>query len=341
MAYENFPESEKKENIGVPDTSNNNLRSVLMAVLVVALLGTWGYIIWDKNREKEKDTMQQNLISTTSTQRDELQKELEDATRRYDMLKTSNSKKDSTISARDREIDEKRSHIQTLLANVNATEAQLKEAKGLISSLKGDIDGYKEQITLLKGENLQLNQEKTLVTEERNRAQREYDSAQSVIRGKEDIINVGSTLHASNFNIIGINERSDGKEKETSTAKRVDKLRISFDLDENLIAQSGKKDIYICITGPDGSPLAVEALGSGKFSTREGQEKIYTQKIEVIYTQAKRQNVSFDWKQNSNFVTGNYKIEVFNNGFKVGEASRPLKKGGIFSWLRLKSFNVV
>ncbi|MEO6490376.1 MAG: hypothetical protein ABIO04_10585 [Ferruginibacter sp.] len=329
MAYENFPESEKTER-QVEKNGNNSIRSILTIVLVVALLGTWGYIIWDKNKTKERDTQNQNLIASTSVQRDELQKELEDATMRYDVLKTSNSKKDSAISAKDREIDEKKARIQTLLSSANATQAQLKEARGLISSLKGDIEGYKQQIEVLKGENVQLTHDKELVTEERNRAQHEYDSAQSVIKGKEDIINVGSTLHASNFNIVGINEKNRGKEKETSTAKRVDKLRISFDLDENLIAESGKKDIYICITAPDGTPVAVDALGSGKFSTREGQEKIYTQKIEVNYTQNKRQNVSFDWKQNSNFNTGNYKIEVYNNGFKVGEGTRPLKKGGLF-----------
>jgi len=72
-------------------------------------------------------------------------------------------------------------------------------------------------------------------------------------------------------------------------------------------------------------------LGSGTFSTRDGQQKFYTQKINVNYTQNKKQTVTFDWKQNTNFSVGNYKIEVYNNGFKVGEASRPLKKGGLFS----------
>ena len=48
------------------------------------------------------------------------------------------------------------------------------------------------------------------------------------------------------------------------------------------------------------SPVAVEALGSGKFSTREGQEKVYTQKLDVNYVQNKRQTISFDWKQNTN-----------------------------------------
>jgi hypothetical protein len=330
MAYQNFPEKEQTEQEEFKEKKGNGYRSILMGVLVVALLGTWAYIIWDKNQQKDLDNSRQNLIASTSAQRDELQKELEEATMRYDILKTSNSKKDSTITAKDREIDEKKSRIATLLSKANATTSELKEAKNLISSLKGDIEGYRQQIELLKGENLQLTNEKAIVTEERNKAQLNFDSARNVIRGKEDIINVGSTLHASNFNIVGINEKRSGKEKETSTAKKVDKLRISFDLDENLIAQSGKKDIFVCITAPDGTPVAVEALGSGKFSTREGMEKIYTQKIEINYTQNKRQNVSFDWKQNSTFSTGIYKIEVYNNGFKVGEAMRPLKKGGLF-----------
>src|SRR6478672_9442556 len=104
------------------------------------------------------------------------------------------------------------------------------------------------------------------------------------------MLNVGSTLHASNFNIVGINEKG-SKEVSTKTAKKVDKLRISFDLDENMISQSGNKEVYVCITGPDGTPIAVEALGSGTFSTREGSEKPYTQKLDVNYTQNKRQTV--------------------------------------------------
>jgi hypothetical protein len=330
MAFENFPESEKKEKEVEVNPPGNNLRNILTIALVIALLGTWGYIIWDKNKVKEKDTTQQNIIVSTSNQRDELQKELEDATMRYDNLKTTNSRKDSALSAKDREIENKQIRIHAILSDVNAKEAALKEARNLIASLNSDIDVYKNQVEVLKGENKQLKQEKIIVTEELGKVQQDFDSAQNVIKGKEDIINVGSTLHASNFNIVGINEKSSGKEKETNTAKRVDKLRISFDLDENLIAQSGKKDIYICITSPDGMAVAVEALGSGKFTTREGQDKIYTQKLEVNYTQNKRQTISFDWKQNAEFIIGDYKIEVYNNGFKVGEAYKPLKKGGIF-----------
>jgi hypothetical protein len=204
------------------------------------------------------------------------------------------------------------------------------EAKQLIASLNTDIQGYKEQIEVLKGQNIQLTQEKQAVTEEKVIVEKNLESAKTVIKEKEDLINVGSTLHASNFNILGVNERKNGKEKQTSTAKKVDKLRITFDLDENRIAISGAKELYVSISAPDGSPIAVESLGSGKFKTRDGAEKQFTHKIEINYTQGQRQTVSFDWKQNTNFAIGNYKIEVYQNGFKIGEGVCSFKKGGLF-----------
>ena len=239
--------------------------------------------------------------------------------------------KDSTISKRDREIAEKRNRIQQLLSKVGATEQELAEAKGLIASLNTDIAGYKSQVETLKGEKLVLTQEKNTVIKERDKVQKDYDSATTVIKQKEEVIDIATTLHASNFSILGIDETKSGKEKKTSTAKKVDKLRITFDIDENRVAQSGTKNIFVCITGPSGKPIAVEALGSGKFSTRDGEEKYFTQKIDVNYVQGQRQTLSIDWKQNSDFESGNYKIEVYNNGFKIGEGIRSLKKGGLFS----------
>jgi DNA repair exonuclease SbcCD ATPase subunit len=253
MAFENFPELDSQKEMAAPaNDRNNNVRGILTGALVIALLGTWGYIIWDKNNTKETIQQKETIIASTSSQRDELQKELEDATMRYDMLKTSNSKKDSTITAKDREIEDKKLRIQSLLTKVNATAAELAEARSLIASLNGDIEGYKTQIETLQGQKIQLAQEKVVVTQQRDKIQKDFDSSVRVIRDKEGIIDVGTTLHASNFNIIGLDERNGGKEKETSKAKKVDKLRITFDIDENMITPSGTKELYIIITAPDG-----------------------------------------------------------------------------------------
>lgn len=329
MAFENFPSAESRPPVA-PQPKKSDWRTFLSIALVIALLGTWAYIIWDKSKTTEVFQQKETQYAAVTSEKDTLQSLLDEATMRYDMLKTTNAKKDSTITTKDRDIAEKKARIQALLSKTNATKAELTEAKRLIASLNTDIQGYKEQVELLKGQNVKLTQEKEAVTQEKMVVEKNFDSAKTVIKEKEGLIDVGSTLHASNFNIIGVQEKRSGKEKETTTAKKVDKLRITFDLDENRIATSGSKELYVSITAPDGTPVAVEALGSGKFITREGEDKLFTHKVEINYTQGQKQTVSFDWKQNTGFTTGNYKIEVFQNGFKIGEGVRTFKKGGLF-----------
>ena len=332
MAFENFPQTEQPV---VPQTTvkKDNTKNILYAVvatLALGIIGTWAYILLDKNKQEDIIIQKENTIVATSTQRDQLQSELEEAALRYDLLKSDNSSKDSSINRKDSEIKAKQDEIRKILSNKNATEAELSTARNMIASLNGDISVYKERITLLEGQKQQLIVEKTAVTQQRNSAMKNYDSARVVIKDKENKLELGSTLVATNFSILGIDGRKGGKEKVTTTAKRVDKMRISFDLAENMIAESGEKEIYVCITAPDGTSIAVPGLGSGTFTTRDGNSKSYTKKINVEYTQAKKRTVSFDWEQNSNFKTGDYKIEVYNNGFKVGDAYKPLKKGGLF-----------
>ena len=333
MSFENFPPSESILQPAAPQPQSK-WHNYLTASLIIALLGTWGYIIWDKSKTKETIQQKDLVISNTYSEKDKLRKELDDATSLYDRIKTSSANmvhsKDSTISKKDRDIAAKREKIQQLLSKVGATEQELAQAKGLISSLNSDIVNYRTQVEALQGEKIVLTKEKNLVIQQRDKVQKDFDSATKVIRQKEEVIDVANTLHASNFAILGINEKG-GKEKTTSTAKRVDKLRISFDIDENRVAQSGSKNIFVCITGPDGKPLSAEALGSGNFSTRDGAQKFYTQKIDLNYTQGQRQTLNIDWKQNTDFSVGDYKIEVYNNGFKIGEGIGSLKKGGWFS----------
>ena len=329
MSFENFP-STPPPPAPKQTTPRNDYRNIITGALVVILLGTWGYIIWDKNKAKEQTQQLTSQIVTSDSSKNELQRELNDAAMRLDMLKTTNSRADSLMKTKDKDIASLKNRVQSILNTKNATVAQLAEAKRLINVLKGNIENYTAEIEKLQGEKIKLVEEKRVVTHERDVVRRNYDSANVVIKQKEDVIDVGSTLHASNFSIIGIKDRANGKEKVTDNAKRVDKLRITFNVDENRITPPGPKDLFVSITAPDGSPVAVEALGSGKFVTREGIERLFTKKVQVDYKTGESQKVNVEWKPNSNFQTGNYRIEIYNNGFKIGEGVRYFKKGGLF-----------
>ncbi|HXR85168.1 MAG TPA: hypothetical protein VN722_12720 [Hanamia sp.] len=330
MSYENFPDNENAGEKTVVE-KNNRGRNILTAILVIALLGTWGYIIYDKNKTRqEKQDLTSQIVNSDSS-KNELQRELDDAALRLDALKTSNVKADSLLKTKDKDIDALKSRIQSIINNRNATKAQLAEANRLIAQLKGNIETYTAQIDSLQTANTQLTETNRVVTQQRDVVKKSFDSASQVIQHKDTVIDIGSTLDASNFSIEGIKEKHSGKEKVTSTAKRVDKLSISFTLGANRITPSGPKDIYVCITDPTGKPVQVDALGSGTFTTREGDQKPFTKKIEVNYVQGQKQPVKVEWTQNSKFLTGGYKVEIYNNGFKIGEGVVTLKKGGLFS----------
>jgi predicted nuclease with TOPRIM domain len=275
----------------------------------------------------------QTQYSNVDSARNEIQNEFNDALARLDSATGSNTNLQGQLTERQSEIDRLKTEIRGITDKKNATAGELERARGLINQLNMRIDDMYAEIQRLQGENKslassnrQLSQEKQQLTTERSQLQENLSTSESARREVED---VASTLHASNLNITPIDIKGSGKEKETNTAKRVDLLRISFVVDENRIASSGNKELYVSVTAPDGRPVTM-ASGSGQFDTRNEGNKTYTNKVTIPYEQGKRSPVSFDWKQEGKYQLGAYKIEVYHNGFKIGEATRTLKKGGLF-----------
>jgi len=331
MNFENFPTANIPEQKPKLAKRNYNYKGILLAVLIAALVGTWVYLIWDKSNTNNQKQQLSTRLTITDSSKNDLQRELDQAVMSLDMLKSTNAKADSLLKTKDKDIQDLKGKVQKIINDKNATASQLAQARVMIKQLKNNIETYTAEIEKLKNENIQLAEQKRVVTVERDVVRKNYDSAKTVIKQREGVIDIGSTLHASNLNVTGIKERNNGKEKETTTAKRVDKLKISFDIDENRIAQSGVKEIYVNITAPDGSMITMPESSAAKFVTRDGVEKTVTKKVQVDYKQGERQQVNIELPKAQNFTPGDYKIEIYNNGFKIGEGIRSFKKGGLFS----------
>lgn len=314
MSSTNYPSATPQS----PTPKKDN-RGLIYGILIVALLGTWGYIIYDKSKTKE--VMQQKDVRYTvlDSSKNQVQKEYEDALLRLDAMMGANTKLDSLVKTRDKEVDQIKTRIRTLVNKQNATAGDLAEARGLIKDLNGKIDGYVAEIERLTGENQTLTTERNTLTTQKTELEQNLSTTQTEKKAAEEKVDIGSTLHASNFRINAINLKSSGKEAATSTAKRADKFRISFDLDENLIAPTGQKDLYVLVTDPAGKLITEQGLASGTFTTRNDGEKQFTNRIPVEYEQGAKKNVSFDLKQTDKYQKGAYKVEVYHNGFKIGE----------------------
>ncbi len=318
-----------------PKKDNRNL---IYGILVAALLGTWGYIIYDKSKSSEKIEQLQTQYINVNNNRNEVQQLYNASLQRLDSLTGTNQELSEKLQAEEGEAGERSREIVKLKAEINAifkkdkiTATELATAKRKISELNNTINSYATEIEQLKGENQQLVAKNEMITTEKQAVEKNLAETQTEKKQLEEAVDVGSTLHASGINIIPINEKNGGKEKETTTAKRVDKLRIVFKVDENRIAATSVKELYVCMFGPDGKAISIPAYGSGTFNTRNEGSKIFTNKVSIPYEKGKSAAVSFDWRQDQAFIAGDYKIEVYHNGFKIGERIVNLKKGGLFS----------
>jgi phage shock protein A len=120
------------------------------------------------------------------------------------------------------------------LKKKNATSSELARAKTLIEELNAQIETLQAENARLTGENQTLTTEKTQLITEKDTLQANLTTTQAEKKVLEETVDVGSTFSASNIAIIPINEKNGGKEKETTTAKKVDKLVVSFDVENRI-----------------------------------------------------------------------------------------------------------
>lgn len=321
MTNTNYPSATPQSE---PNNSKNS-KNIIIGLLAAGLLGTWGYLLWDKNKSGEKIMQQQTQIASLDSAKADLQTEFDNALTRLDSITGANNNLQGQLSDRQKEIESKKAEIRRILNDKNATQAQLTKARAMITELNDKITSLEAEVTRLTGENQELTAANTTLKEEKAGLETNLSSTKAEKENLEKTVDVGSTFSASNIAVTPVDERKSGKEKVSSTAKRVDKLVVSFDI-ENRIAKSGPADMYLIVTSPDGKVISD---AGNVLNTRADGDKTFTARIPVNYEQGTRQTVSFPIKQND-FKTGNYKVEIYHNGFKIGEGVRSLKKGGLF-----------
>ena len=325
MANTNYPSTESPLN---NPPRNNNTKNILIGVLAAGLLGTWGYFLYDKNQSDEKIQVTQAQANTSMSSRDSVQLLYNDALTRLDSLTGNNNNLQGQLGERQSEITKMKNEINSILRKRNATQAELNRAKSLIAEMNGKIANLEQEVARLTGENQQLASTNTQLSSEKQVLETNLQTTTAEKDELASTVDVASTFSASNIQIQPINEKKSGKEKTTTTAKKVDKSVVSFDV-ENRVARSGPADLYVIVTAPNGQVVSDASMGSGTLTTRADGDRQFTYKSSLEYEQATRKHVEIPLRQND-FQTGNYKIEIYQNGFKIAEGVRSLKKGGLF-----------
>jgi hypothetical protein len=328
MANTNYPSAENSQTTTrVERKPNNTTKNIIIGVLAAGLLGTWAYFLYSKNQSDK--TVQEKTVAVTQamTARDTAQLLYENTLQRLDALTGENNNLKNQVTDKNSQISKMKSEINSILSKKNASDAEVRRVKVLIAQLNQTIANLEAENARLTGENQVLASNNTQLTSEKQVLQTNLQTTTAEKDELAQTVDVASTFTASNIAINPVNERRNGKEKTTSTAKKVDKLVVSFDV-ENRVARSGPADIYVIVTGPDGKVIT-DPAGAATLSTRSDGDRPYTYKTTIQYEQGTRKTIQVPMRQD-HFQTGNYKIEIYQNGFKIAEGVRALKKGGLF-----------
>lgn len=302
----------------------------IIMLLAVGMLATWGYFIWSTNNGNERKAELVKQYQAADSTKKQLQRSFDASLTRLDLLAGDNSALGEQLVESNSTITALKAQINGILNKQSISEQELQKAQELIVALNDKIRMLKQELVRLTQENEALADEKRAVSAERDIYKLETDSLAMLNEALIERVNIASTLNAYDIVVTPVNKKAGGKEKVTSKAKKVDKLVVSFDVD-NRIAQTGSTEILILIIGPDGKPFRVESSDMNTFTSRDEGEKLYTAKIPVDIEAGKKKRVEFAWNKNESLKRGNYYFAIYHNGFKIGESVKELKKGGLLS----------
>lgn len=265
----------------------------------------------------------------------EVKTEFEDLKQNYEFLQRDLEQNIVGLQINNKTILAQKQKIETLLKKSDITEAELEVAKKIMKSISQSVlDEFNHKVKGLQVEKQKLTDESTetqnLLLDLNKKItvlESQYKTEKKESEKKTVLLNYASSLSLSNFDLKGVKVRNSGKEVETDKASRIDKIKVNFDINDNPLANSGKKELYISVYKPDGQ-LASFENGNGGIFAGNGLKQPYSDKIIVDYTKGNKNTVEFDWSH-FEFSKGDYKIEVYektpNRFAKIGGSVKKLE----------------
>lgn len=313
-------------------TQSNGIWKVLVAILAITS-GILGYLLFDaKTKVKAQDEVINQKVEELASARIRLDsigsqldakiaqikvlggnvESLEAAKRQLEADKVQ-LKKVNAFSKQ--QYDVKIADFVTLLAAKDAELIQLKKENVELVAKNKDLFSQNGTLT---SENMGLKTAKQLLA----------DSVSDAYRRNRELtakVTRASALQAQFVQALALSDKNKERDGGVYRASKVDKIKVIFQLQPNPIAKQDVKTIFMRVLDPDGAVLYDSGVGSGNFDMF-GKESTYTAKTDIQF-QNNGQGVEIIYGRGSaiQYREGHYKIELYSEGFKIGEGSFDIK----------------
>lgn len=315
-------------------SSKQNFQAIAVLV-IIALLGLNAYQYYVNNKLTGNYQVQKSEMVELQKVQEELDQDYQTALASLEEMRSNNDQLNALIDSQKEELKSQKDRINGLIW----TSKELDKAKAEIKNLNANVAKYLADIQQLKDENRILssdNEQLTIRVEEESQAkeaaiqERDELSSKTESLSQENLVlgtkvDIAKAIKVNFIDVKGYVIKDNGKVKEQKNAKSVEMLRTCFITETNLVATPGEKRFYIRFINPAGETVAVEDAGSGVLTNKADNTQVrYTTSANISYNNEDT-NACIDWSLPIKLNKGNYKVEMYNNGFLVGKGDFKLK----------------
>jgi len=301
-----------------PEKSNS--RKILLTALIAILVALNGVLFYLNIKERDKNKALTQTNQTVEAEKDATLAKLDSLEQEYDKRIAEIQKLGGDVEALNK-VKEQLEKDKVYLRSASASErkkyiAQIKKYEEMLVAKDEEIATLKTQNETLYGENTELKTKQVRLS----------DSLTTVDAQKRELaekVRVGGALKAENLVINVLNEKGKERDGGEYKAKRIDRIKIMFDVAENKISEAGTHTVYMRLVEPDGAAVFDMSTGGGTF-TYDGKEAFYTAKKDLLYDKT-RQKVDFVFAKGTPYKPGKHTVELYADGFQIGEGSFVVK----------------
>lgn len=302
-------------------------KSILLVLLSVGLVSTWVYHLYDKTvySQRRTEVYIKDSLAVAEGIRDSLQKiyavTINDLDVKLDSTVSTRDSLQSELGANMTKIKTLKSEINGILGKKNVTDAELGIAKGKINELQQVITDLRRQNGSMEEEQKRL----SLIMEQMNGdisgLQQNMKRLGDENKTLTEKINLASVFVASELKLSAVTVKG-SKEEETSQSKKTEKFVFSFLVQNNINEYNGA-EVYVVIIGPDGHVIQNEGWESRTMDTKNEGKKEYTMKVRFDYERGEQKSQLFSLNADK-YQKGNYIMQIYHNGYMIGQTTRRL-----------------
>lgn len=309
-------------------------KSLLLAALaILALLNVVLIYFFYKEREKNKE--QETVIAVKTEEVVATKMKLDSISVQLDAkiaeIQQLGGQVDSLITLKqqlDRDRAALRSSSNAASVDVSKYKQKIKEYEAILVQKDTEITKLKEELGIVTAQNQELSTKVTGLEEEKTTLRRTYEDSVGSLSSKNrelaEKVTIASALKAEKIAVNAVSSKGKERDGGAYRAKRIDKLKVDFNLAANPISRDGEREIFLRILDPEGAVMADMATGSGTFMYG-GRETVYTAKQSLNYTNDGAQGSIIYTRGGIPLKKGEHTIELYCEGFRIGTSTLKVK----------------